>query len=202
MNTLKYSIFTLGAVLLLATGCGANDNQQGQGGMDNNARDVRYNADYDRGMNDATDNNMNNYDMNDAGPYQINNDNNTARDNNDNDNNNNNNDDMRVDQNLKGKIEKIDGVKTAHVIVTGENAYVATVLDNNQKGEMTDKMKEKVRNVVKKADNNVDEVYVSSNPDFVKRVGGYVNDIQNGKPVEGIGQEFSELVRRVFPEGR
>ncbi|WP_053217104.1 YhcN/YlaJ family sporulation lipoprotein [Virgibacillus senegalensis] len=71
--------------------------------------------------------------------------------------------------------------------------------DNNQ---VSDKIKEEVAKVVREADDNVDNVYVSTNPDFVNLSNDYVQDVRNGEPVEGFFEEFGEMTRRIFPQNR
>ncbi|MEH7014692.1 YhcN/YlaJ family sporulation lipoprotein, partial [Neobacillus niacini] len=48
----------------------------------------------------------------------------------------------------------------------------------------------------------IQNVYVSSNPDFVERMKDYGRRIKQGDPIEGFFDEFNETVRRVFPNPR
>ncbi|OAB39012.1 hypothetical protein PMSD_03505 [Paenibacillus macquariensis subsp. defensor] len=64
---------------------------------------------------------------------------------------------------------------------------------------MTQEVKDKIADLVKKSDPSVKNVYVSANPEFVERVGNFVTDVSNGHPISGIVNEFQTLVNRIFP---
>ncbi|MED4241133.1 YhcN/YlaJ family sporulation lipoprotein [Priestia megaterium] len=99
-------------------------------------------------------------------------------------------------------IAKLDEVDSANVIVTNQNAYVAVVLQDGSKGEVTDRLEKKIADQVRATDPDIQGVFVSSNPDFVERMRDYGNRINEGAPVKGLFEEFTETVRRVFPNAR
>ncbi|UOQ43584.1 YhcN/YlaJ family sporulation lipoprotein [Halobacillus salinarum] len=100
--------------------------------------------------------------------------------------------------------QNVKGVDRAYVLKTRDNAYVAAVMDNpnGEASELTDKVESQITKAVKKADNDIDNVYVSTNPDFVDLVNNYVGDVKNGKPVQGFFQEFGQMVERIFPNAK
>ncbi|MDR4929193.1 YhcN/YlaJ family sporulation lipoprotein [Peribacillus simplex] len=110
--------------------------------------------------------------------------------------------DMRVSKDISNRVEALKEVSNANVIVTENNAYVGAVLKDGGDKDISNDLKEKVADAVRGADPSVDQVYVSTNPDFVQRMKGYANDIENGKPVAGFADEFRELVTRIFPSPR
>lgn len=116
----------------------------------------------------------------------------------------NNNDDVkiRVHDEVKNNIEDLNEVKRAHVIVTDSTAYVAVVLNGDKTGNVRKDIEDKISDKVKATDKSIDNVYVSSNPDFVDRMSDYGNKIQNGMPIRDLYDEFSEMVQRVFPTAR
>ena len=93
-------------------------------------------------------------------------------------------------------------VKSASVLFTDHTAYVAAVLNNDEGGRVSKRIENKIADTVRSVDKSVDNVYVSTNPDFVDRVNRYANDVGNGRPVQGFGQQFGELVNRIFPNPR
>ncbi|KXI32719.1 MULTISPECIES: YhcN/YlaJ family sporulation lipoprotein [Bacillus] len=99
-------------------------------------------------------------------------------------------------------VANMSEVKTANVFVTGKNAFVAVVLEGNKSGDVTDDLKKKISDKVKSTDQQIDNVYVSANPDFVDRMQGYGKRIKSGEPISGFFDEFTETVRRVFPESK
>ncbi len=109
---------------------------------------------------------------------------------------------MRVADKAQDKIENMQEVRHANVIVTENNAYVAVVLEDNTKGDVREDLEKKISDQVKSTDKEIRNVFVSSNPDFVDRMGDYGDKIQKGEPVKGLVEEFTEMVQRVFPSGR
>ncbi|MEC2065644.1 YhcN/YlaJ family sporulation lipoprotein [Bacillus inaquosorum] len=177
---------------LLMTGCGMAN--QGEGRRDNaNPENVNY-------RNPVNDNGTRN--INDANNNRDNVDNNVTDNVNNNDNGNNNGNDNRkleVADDAADKITDMKEVKHANVIVAGNQAYVAVVLTNGNK-EVGKDLKKKISDKVRDTDKNMDNVYVSANPDFVDRMQGYGERIQNGDPIAGFFDEFSETVQRIFPQ--
>lgn len=105
------------------------------------------------------------------------------------------------------KVKELEEVEAATVIVTDRNAYVAVVMNNangetdaNTDEKVSKDLEDKIAKKVREADNNIDNVYVSLNPDFVERMNEYGKRINEGEPVEGFFKEFGEAVRNVFPD--
>lgn len=109
---------------------------------------------------------------------------------------------MQVADEAQNKIENLDEVRDANIIVTNRNAYVAVVLEDNSKDDVRRELENKISDQVKQTDNNIQNVFVSSNPDFVDRMGDYGEKVESGKPVRGLFEEFNEMVQRVFPYAR
>ncbi|MBP1155180.1 MULTISPECIES: YhcN/YlaJ family sporulation lipoprotein [unclassified Paenibacillus] len=106
-----------------------------------------------------------------------------------------------ADQAASKIVSEVPSIKSANVLVTRRNAYVAAVLENSQ-AQMTQEVENQIAEKVRATDANIQNVYVSVNPDFVGRVNSYVNDVQAGRPISGFVKEFSEMVRRIFPNAR
>ncbi|MFC0418354.1 YhcN/YlaJ family sporulation lipoprotein [Cytobacillus solani] len=104
---------------------------------------------------------------------------------------------MRVADKAADRIAAMPEVKDVNVIVTDDNAYVAAQLGEGV--ELTRVVERKIADQVKAVDQEIDDVYVSANPDFYDRMTSYSNDIRNGEPMEGLFEEFTESVRRMFP---
>ena len=117
-------------------------------------------------------------------------------------NRNNNQNRMTVADKAAEKIVSMREVDQANVIVTDNNAYVAAKLANHNGNRLEKDTENKISDVVKSTDQNIDNVYVSVNPDFYERTTSYANDIRNGRPIAGFFDEFNTLVRRIFPTQR
>ncbi len=110
--------------------------------------------------------------------------------------------DFTLSDDIANRVAGMKEVKSARVLITDHTAYVAAVLNNDEGGRVSKRIENKIADTVRSVDKSVDRVYVSTNPDFVDRVNRYANDVGNGRPVRGFGQEFGELVNRVFPNPR
>ncbi|OCA92211.1 YhcN/YlaJ family sporulation lipoprotein [Pseudobacillus wudalianchiensis] len=119
-----------------------------------------------------------------------------------NDNNNNNNNGMEVSDQAESQLEKLKEVRAAKVIVTDHTAYAAVMLNNGSQDKLTNQLEDKIANEVRKSDRSVQKVYVSANPDFMQRMRDYGDRLNAGHPVAGLFDEFTETVRRVFPDAR
>lgn len=64
---------------------------------------------------------------------------------------------------------------------------------------ITEQLKSDIAQKVKSVHPNVENVYVSTNPDFIGRMRGYGERFQNGQPIQGMIIEFNTLVQRLFP---
>ncbi|KGA95568.1 hypothetical protein BALCAV_0221785 [Alkalihalobacillus alcalophilus ATCC 27647 = CGMCC 1.3604] len=109
---------------------------------------------------------------------------------------------MEVASEAADKITDLDDVSHANVIAANRNAYVAVVLDDDRKGEIRQELENEISEVVKSTDSNIQNVFVSANPDFVDRMTGYGDKIQEGRPIQGLFEEFTEMTQRIFPNAR
>jgi spore cortex protein len=208
----KHLVGIAAAALIIASGCGA-DNEEGQQGTTNqNIEPVRFQNNQDgleRNRNYTLQRDLEEPNRTDINTRNINNtnDQNNGKVNRDDDNT----DRYDVANEAAELIsKKIDVIDNAYVLTTDNNAYVAAELDtdsgnrnNNKNGDqLTDDVKEQIAAIVKSIDHNIDNVYVSTNPDFMDLVNNYSNDIDNGEPVEGFFDEIGNMIERVFPQNR
>lgn len=211
MASLHKLVLTAGTLSMLAlAGCNNDNAADERNAVNNNTRDVGY-------VNDnGVVNENNRYVGDDTGRNGVDGSLRNVRNVNDNDtgfnnplrnvgtDNNRNGEEslMSVADEAADRVTDLEGVKRASVIVTNRNAYVAAQLDDNAEGKLTRKLENNIANAVRKTDTNIQNVYVSTNPDFIDRMDNYVNDIGEGRPIGGLFDEFTEVVRRVFPNAR
>ncbi|MCQ6557197.1 YhcN/YlaJ family sporulation lipoprotein [Paenibacillus mendelii] len=204
MSTFKVSIMLTTSLMLFATGCTntqTDNNQVRQQTRDNYRgpeifRDRNNDADnrINRPLGDIdnqrlTDERNDRLDTNNFGTY------------NDNDGLKNAEDQVEIANLAAENITKLKGVERANVLVTRRNAYVAAALDEDQK-KMTREIEDQIAKQVRKTDSDIQNVYVSTNPQFTDRINKYVEDVQQGRPVIGFVEQFNEMVARIFPNAR
>lgn len=109
---------------------------------------------------------------------------------------------IRIADRAAERIAAIDGVQQANVLVTERNAYVGAVLNDDQTKSSRRKLEDQIAKKVKQTDPDIQNVYVSTNPDFVDRINTYVKDVQEGRPAAGFAEQFNEMIQRVFPDAK
>ncbi|MGG1399314.1 YhcN/YlaJ family sporulation lipoprotein [Bacillus salipaludis] len=105
---------------------------------------------------------------------------------------------MSVADDAADRVSDLSEVDSATVIASDDNAYVAVKLAGNDK--LTNNLEDKISDKVKSVDRDIDNVYISANPDFFGQMNQWAGDIRDGRPVTGFFKEFSDSVRRIFPD--
>lgn len=100
------------------------------------------------------------------------------------------------------RVTDLSGIDRAHIIVTDNNAYVAVKMDDPTHNQLTATTRSKITRAVKSIDRNIDNVYISKNPQFYNRMSGYTRDIRGGRTHSNFIDGFSDTIRRVFPDAR
>ncbi|WP_017728117.1 YhcN/YlaJ family sporulation lipoprotein [Halalkalibacterium ligniniphilum] len=178
--------FSLTAMLLMImlVGCaGQNNNQQG---MDNTPNEVGTN-DENRYRTTNDENNLingNNDHLQDDGNVGDGNNGRTG---------------MEIAEEAAERVAQLEEVRQANVLTTDNYAYVAALLEDEQQGELSEDIKDKIAQRVKEVDPDIDRVNVSTNPDFVDRIQEYADALERGEPVEGLFEQLNETIQRVFP---
>lgn len=126
--------------------------------------------------------------------------NNMANDNglNNNGMNNNRNNTERA-RRIADKIEDIQGINRAYVLISGDTAIVGVNMDNEAEGQITKDLKNKIERAVKRVDDDIDNVSITADPDLFTRIRNMFNDMDDGNPIEGFADQFQEILRRITP---
>lgn len=119
-------------------------------------------------------------------------------------------------------VDQMDDIDQAYVLMTNRNAYVAALLDTDRAQErmddqtnydiaentteeghiLTDDVKNKISEIVQSVDSNIDNVYITTNPDFADLINNYMADVDAGKPVRGFFDQFGNMIERIFPQNK
>lgn len=68
--------------------------------------------------------------------------------------------------------------------------------------EVTDDVKNKIADIVQDIDNDIDNVYVSTSPDFFDLADNYSTDMDDGKPIRGFFDQIGNTIERIFPQNK
>lgn len=105
---------------------------------------------------------------------------------------------LRVVDEAEENVQNLHEVKSANIIIKNRNAYVAVVMDDDFHGELYPYIEDQIAQQVREADASIQNVYISSNRDFVRQMSQYRDQIQNGRKAEGMNGGFNKMVHRVF----
>lgn len=106
---------------------------------------------------------------------------------------------MRLADDIANRLTNMREIDAATVMLSDNNAFVAVDMPGRQQGRVTNDLKNRISDEVRHLDRDIDNVYVSADPDFFNRMGGYARDIRNGEPIQGLADQVTETIRRVFP---
>jgi spore cortex protein len=189
VHTLRFYLTTF-LLSIVLVGCAADqDNQQG---MDDDPTNVDYN---EGNRNEVTnEDDMDQNILNNGDNDNITEDDGNVGDDNDGRTR------MDVADEAADRVTQLKEVRQANVLTTNNNAYVAVILENGQEDEPTEQIKSKIANKVKEVDPDIDNVNVSTNPDFGDRVREYADAVDRGDPVEGLFDQLNETIERMFPD--
>lgn len=109
----------------------------------------------------------------------------------------------KLAEKLTNQAVTVDGVRSATVVVQPANnrytALVGLTLSEEVKGDQTETVKKKVATKLDKADNRVNRVLITTNPDLVKRIEDIARGVLAGKPVQSFAEEIAEVTKRIAP---
>ena len=200
------------AVLFVAIGCTAQpdnlDRTQTRIGVNDNnrvlTRNNRTDVDLNDNMGNIRDDTLGREDAIERNRLRNNIANNRLNNNNFNNNmdtdlNNNRNNNVALARKIADRVEDIEGVNRAYVLISGDMAIVGVDMDSNLEGQVTNALKQRIERAVKKVDNNIVNVGVTADPDLLTRIRNMFKDMHDGNPIEGFVDEFQEIFRRITP---
>ncbi len=68
--------------------------------------------------------------------------------------------------------------------------------------DVTDDVKNKIADIVQDVDDGIENVYVSTSPDFFDLANNYATDMDDGKPVRGFFDQIGNTIERIFPQNK
>jgi YhcN/YlaJ family sporulation lipoprotein len=116
-------------------------------------------------------------------------------------------DNYRIEMNARiaEQLSRMREVDSAYVLLADQNAYVGIVPKRAAGGsgggqaDLDPRLKDKAADFVKSMSYRTQNVYVTSNPDFIGRMQSYAGASAQGYPVQDFLTEFNALAERVFP---
>lgn len=103
-----------------------------------------------------------------------------------------------VSRTASDEAAKVPGVREANVLIANSKAFVGVIVDTNN-GQLSNALEQQIAAAVRRTDNTIQTVYVTSNPEFSDRADRYLNDVENNRIAGGFYEQFKEIVNRIFP---
>lgn len=108
-------------------------------------------------------------------------------------------DSQKISQHLANLAGSVPNVKRATAVAIGRFAIVGIDVDKDLDRSKVGAIKYAVAEALKKDPIGANAVVVAD-PDFMARINEINEDIKNGKPIEGILNELSDITGRLMPE--
>lgn len=101
---------------------------------------------------------------------------------------------------LANAAEKVEGVKSATVVITGSTAMVGLETKSGIEAKKTEDIKTKVADEIKRADTSIKTVSITTDPNLITRLKKVAKGIKDGKPISSFTDELAEITRRITPK--
>lgn len=101
--------------------------------------------------------------------------------------------------NIAKTINKIEGVQKATIIITGDIALVGINLANDLSNEKITQIKKEAEQKALEIDKNINKAVITASPEIVDRIINITNDVGSGKPLSGLTDEISSIIKRIQP---
>lgn len=98
--------------------------------------------------------------------------------------------------------KELTQIKDSRVVISEHMAYVSVSIDETADAEESVTLKEKITNVVKKTDQDIDTVYVMEDADTFTRMKEIAEDVADGHPISGFAEELKNMFVRVTPSSK
>ena len=102
-------------------------------------------------------------------------------------------------QNVEAALEQLSEVAQARVAIAGKTALVGVTFDDVYKGEMTERIRDMIAGVVKKADPSIERVAVTAAEDDVAKIFEFTDSIRADatKTFDNFREDIQRIINNV-----
>lgn len=101
---------------------------------------------------------------------------------------------------IEKKIRDLSEVDKARVVVNGDTAIVGVRLRGNTQNTITNSLRDKIENIVKKSHNSISNVSITTEPKLFTRIETMAKDIESGNPIKSFADEIKDILRAITPD--
>ncbi|MGO1469653.1 MAG: YhcN/YlaJ family sporulation lipoprotein [Tissierella sp.] len=104
--------------------------------------------------------------------------------------------------NVAGKITNLKEVNKASVLLSEKDAVIGVNLRGNTQDTMTNSLRTKIEDIVKKENKSIDNISITTDPNLVNRINTMYDDIDSGNMIDNFTDEVRNLIRKITPNTR
>ncbi|MBZ4644963.1 MAG: hypothetical protein PWR27_621 [Petroclostridium sp.] len=109
----------------------------------------------------------------------------------------------RTAQYIANQLSAMEPIERATVVISGNTALVGIdIVDNYYKYDEEEYLKDDLVQKVKNMAPGVTNVAITESPDLYQRISNLSRDMANGRVIQGLTNEFTEIVNRIRPSVR
>lgn len=109
----------------------------------------------------------------------------------------------RQAQNIADQLTDMEPIERATVVISGNTALVGIdIVDNYYKYDEEEYLKDDLVNRIKTMAPGIINVAITESPDLFQRINNLSRSMANGRMVQGLTNEFTELVNKITPSTR
>ncbi len=105
----------------------------------------------------------------------------------------------RQARNLAREATRVEGVKSAYVVVSGNMAVVGLNINRGVESTETNRIKTEVGQRLRNADRQISDVRISTDADTITRIRKISEGVNQGRPLSEFTKQLNEIVRRTAP---
>lgn len=75
-------------------------------------------------------------------------------------------------------------------------------MTTDESDRLTDDLKDRIASIVREHNDDIKNVYVTTNPEFSNLARDYMDDVDNGEPISGFFDQIGSMIERIFPQNK
>ncbi len=104
-------------------------------------------------------------------------------------------------ENIAKQLRAMEPIEDANCVISGDTALVGIdIKDNFYKYDEGEYLKDDIKKKVMNMAPGIKNVAVTEEPDLYNRINKLSRDLKNGRTMQGMATEFSNIINRILPD--